>query len=266
MLNSLAFNAAALATLVPAALLPLRRAGHRDALFWGVLALAIAGPLLWVTGQMDDSWRTNLSTDLWVGIAASLVLFAAISAVNRHAWRLTPLLVPYLMLLGLLAALFATAPARPLSATAPAAWLDLHIVVSVVTLALLTVAASAALASFLQAEALKTKRPNGLTRMLPAVAESERLSERLLLASELVLGMGVASGMATQWAETGSLLRFDHKTTFSLLAFVVIGLLLIGRRVCGVRGQMAARVVLVAYTLVILGYFGVKFVNQVLLT
>ncbi len=266
MLYSFAFNMMALASLVPAALLPLRRAGSRDPLFWGLLGLAIAGPLGWALGQLSGSWRTNLSTDLWVGIAASLLLFALIAAFHRQAWRLTPLLMPYLLLLGLFASLFAYAPSEALSASVPAGWVDMHILVSVTTLAMLTVAASAALATFLQARALKTKRPNGLTRMLPAVSDSERLFERLLILSELVLAMGVGTGMATQYAESGSLLNFNHKTLFSLLAFGIIGLLLVGRRVCGVRGQIAARTVLVAYTLVILGYFGVKFVKQVLLS
>jgi ABC-type uncharacterized transport system permease subunit len=264
MYESMALNLAALAALVPAALLPLRRDGGRDALFWGLLLLAVTGPSLWVAAQLADSWNASLSADLWVGIAASLVLFAGLSAVSRQAWRLTPLLVPYLLLLGVLASLFHS-PERFLSDGAPSAWVDLHILVSVITLGFLTLAAVAALASFLQSRALKLKRPNELTRMLPSVADSERLSERLLALSEVVLGLGVISGMATQYLETGNLLKFGHKILFTLLAFAVIGLLLTGRRVCGVRGQIAARVVLLAYLLLIIGYFGVKFVHQVLL-
>jgi ABC-type uncharacterized transport system permease subunit len=266
MVNSIAFNLAALASLIPVALLPMRRSGGRDGVFWGLLALAIVGPLLWAVGQLSGSWRTNLSAELWVGIAASMVLFAVIAAFHRQAWRLTPLLVPYMLLLGLFASVFAYAPPEALASTAPPGWIDTHIIVSVITVGLLTVAASAALATFLQARALKTKRPNGLTRMLPPVSDSERLFERLLVVSELVLGLGVATGMATQYSENGHLLDFDHKTLLSLLAFVIIGSLLIGRRVCGVRGQIAARTVLIAYSLVILGFFGVKFVKQVLLS
>ena len=72
--------------------------------------------------------------------------------------------------------------------------------------------------------------------------------------------------MATQYSETGPLLLLQHKTLLSLLAFGLIGLLLIGHRVCGVRGRMAARVVLVSYLLLTLAYPGVKFVTQVLLS
>jgi ABC-type uncharacterized transport system permease subunit len=262
--NALAYNLAALAALVPAALLPLRQKGGRDGLFWGLLALAVAGPLLWSARLLADSWNPSLSADLWVGISASLVLFAVVAALHRQAWRLTPLLVPYLLLLGVLASVFTGSSEPPV--TDSGAWLDLHILVSVVTLGLLTLAAVAALGGFLQSRALKFKRPNGLTRMLPPVADSERLLERLLLVSEAVLALGLVSGMAASYLETGILLSFSHKILFSLMAFVVIGLLLIGRRVCGVRGQMAARIVLLAYLLLNLAFFGVKFVHQVLLS
>jgi len=92
------------------------------------------------------------------------------------------------------------------------------------------------------------------------------LSERLLILSEIVLGLGLATGMALEYLESGSLWKFDHKTLLSLLAFLLIGALLTGRRVCGVRGQIAARVILSAYLLLFLAFFGVKFVQQVLLS
>jgi ABC-type uncharacterized transport system permease subunit len=267
MLYVIVCNLAALIALVPVALLPLRRNAGRDLLYWAGLGLAVLGPLAWALGQLRGGWQTSLSADLWAGIAGSMAVFAAITVINRQAWRLTPLLVPYLILLGLLAALFAFVPSpEPLKENVPAAWLDLHILVSMVTLAFMTVAATAALASFLQARALKIKRPTRLSRFLPAVTESERLFERLLIVSELILALGVASGMAMKRVDTGSAFSFDHKSLFSLIAFVTIGLLLIGRRVCGVRGQIAARVVLLAYSFVVLGYFGMKFVHQVLLS
>lgn len=257
----------ALVALLPAALLPFRRNGGRDATFWGVLVVALLGPLALTLRLLAESWSTGLAADLWVVVTAILALFCLLAAIEKQAWRLTPLLVPYLLLLGVVASLFAGTAERRLPETAQGgAWLDLHIVVSVVTIALLTLAAVAALGSFLQVRALKLKRPGRLTRMLPPVADSERLSERLLALSELVLGLGLATGMALQYLESGNLLKLGHKTLLSLLAFLLIGALLVGRRVCGVRGQIAARVVLSAYLLLFLAFFGVKFVQQVLLS
>jgi ABC-type uncharacterized transport system permease subunit len=102
--------------------------------------------------------------------------------------------------------------------------------------------------------------------VLPAVADGERLFTGLLAAAEVVLGVGVLSGMATQYLMSGRLLVLDHKTLFSLLAFVVIGLLLWLNWSTGLRGRRATRFVLAAYLLLTLAYPGVKFVKDVLLS
>jgi ABC-type uncharacterized transport system permease subunit len=267
MANPALFNVLALAALIPATLVSLR-SGQRgkDGLFLALLGLAIAGPVVWAVAQLSDQWRTGLSTTLWVIIAGSLVLFGLLVATVRQAWRLSPLLLPYLMLLGMIAALFRHFQGGSLTPAAPMAWLEVHILVAVATFGLFTMAAVAALAAFLQERALKTKRPTGLTRALPSVADSESLANRLLAGAELVLGLGLVTGMATLYLETGSLLRFNHKVVLSILAFVMIGALLVGHRVCGVRGRWAARLVMVAYLLLMLALPGVKFVRDVLLS
>ncbi|MGE5506421.1 MAG: inner membrane protein YpjD [Actinomycetota bacterium] len=263
-MSSLAYNLLALVALVPAAVIPLK-SPSRGAPFWIAALVAVLGPAAAAAALLSGAWQTSLSATLWVSIAASAGLFALVAAGSGQGWRLAPLLMPYLVVLGVVASVaHRLEVARPLSGTAPPAWLDLHILVGVMTYALLTLAAVASLATFLQERALKRKSPNALTRQLPSVADSERLSGRLLLACEIVLGLGLATGMGTLYFETGSLFKVDHKTLLSLLAFGLIGLLLVGHRVCGVRGRIAARVVLVAYLLLTLAYPGVKFVTQVL--
>lgn len=265
MVNTVVPSFAALIALIPAALVTLRREGGRDTAYWLTLALAVVGPVAWSVAQLADRWNTGLSVALWVSIATSMVIFAVLAVVTREGWRLTPLLVPYLAGLGLIATIWQQAQGRPLVQGAPTAWVEFHIFVSVTTYALLTLAAVAALATFLQERALKAKKPTALTRLLPSIADSERLSGALLIGSETVLGLGLVSGMALQYLETGVLLRLDHKTLLSLTAFAVIGLLLVGHRLVGVRGRMAARLVLLAYLLLTLAYPGVKFVTEVLL-
>lgn len=265
-MSLLALNIAALAALLPAALLALRAGEGDDARFRLGLVLAAAGPAVWAAVLMSGQWQTGLSAALWVSVAATAALFAVLAFTVAQAWRLAPLLMPFLAAVGLLASLIQRVEVpSSLIGQVPAAWLDLHIVVSVLTYALLTLAAVASLATFLQERALKRKAPTTLTRMLPSVAGSEALAGRLLLASETVLGLGLVTGMAAQYFETGVLFVISHKTLLSLLAFVLIGLLLVGHRVCGVRGRVAARVVLLAYLLLTLAYPGVKFVTQVLL-
>ena len=71
--------------------------------------------------------------------------------------------------------------------------------------------------------------------------------------------------MALQYGETGTLLVLDHKTILTITAFAVIGGLLIAHFKTGLRGRKAARIVLLAYLLLTLGYPGVKFVTDVIL-
>jgi ABC-type uncharacterized transport system permease subunit len=143
-------------------------------------------------------------------------------------------------------------------------WLRLHVAVSVLTYALCTLAAVAAAAVFLQERALKAKRPNRFSGLLPAITRAEVLQLRFLSAAEIVLLVGIATGMAERYYGDGALLAFDHKTLFSLLAFGLIAVLLLLHQKSGLRGRRAARLVLIAYLLLTLAYPGVKFVTDVL--
>ncbi len=266
MSGTVLYSSAALATLAPAAFLAMRGEGRRDRLFWLVMAVALVGSLSWAVSQFAGRWHTGFSATLWVTIAASLALFSALAVATLHAWRLATLLLPYLFVLGTMATIWSQRPEHPLIAHVPTAWIGVHIVLAVVTYSLLTMASMAGLAVLLQERALKAKQPTALTRRLPSIADSERLEVRLLATSELVLGLGIVTGMATQYFATGRLLVLDHKTLFMFGAFAVIGALLIAHYKVGVRGRRAARVVLAAYLLVTLGYPGVKFVTDIVLT
>lgn len=263
--GTLAYSLAAVATLVPACVHSVTSPKRRDLVFWSVILVAVVGTGAWTALQVVASWDTGLSLALWVTVSASMLLFAVLSALTREAWRLAVLLLPYLLVLALLATVWQEAPVEPLVGAGPPAWVGSHIVLSVGAYALLTVAAVAGLAVFLQERALKAKRRTALTGMLPSVAASEVLQVRLLTGSAALLTLGLLSGMGTQFYETGTVLEFDHKTLFSLLTFAVILGLLIAHYRTGVRGRRAARFVLLAYLLLTLAYPGVKFVTDVLL-
>jgi ABC-type uncharacterized transport system permease subunit len=265
MTSSLAYSVGALIALLPAAAVRFRAGDRRDGLFWAGVVLALFGPLLWAASQVEGGWRTSFAVSLWVTIAATMLIFVALAALSREAWRLTPLLVPYLLVLGVLATIWQHAPSKPLDESVPAGWLEAHILSAVITYGLLTLAAVAALAVFLQERALKLKRPTGLTRRLPPIAATETLLLRLLVACEIVLGIGLLSGVAAQHFLNDGWLPIDHKTVFSIGAFVVIGVLLALHRLSGLRGRRAVRGILLAYLLLTLAFPGVKFVTDVLM-
>lgn len=265
-MENLLLSLSALAALVPASLQALRPAPARDAAFWGLLAVAVAGPSAWVLVHLTGTWQTGLAPTLWVTVSATMLLYAVTAATTRQAWRLAPLLIPYMLVLGIIATIWQSAPGQPLIAgNSEGTWISVHIAIAVTTYALVTIAAIAALAAFLQERALKRKRPNDLTRLLPSIADCDRLLVGLLQVGESVLALGLVTGMVLQYRETGQIMALNHKTILTIAAFVVIGGLLVCHYGSGVRGRPAARIVLLAYLLLTLGYPGVKFVTDVLM-
>lgn len=269
-MSPLLLNLAALTALLPSALLltcrsPAPEQDVRDLVFWVVLAAAAAGALAWTWVLFAAAWQTGIAASLWVTISLSLVFFALISAVSSGFARLLVVYGPYTVVLAVIATIWAQAPGRrvPESETGP--WLNLHIGISVTTYALMTLAAMAAMAVFLQERALKARRPTRLTAILPSVSESEALQLRLLVASAVVLGLGILTGMVIEFLYRGVVLVMNHKILLSLLSFGVIAGMLIVHRTSGMTGRRAARYLLLAYLLLTLGYPGVKLVTDVFL-
>ncbi|MDH3921061.1 MAG: cytochrome c biogenesis protein CcsA, partial [Rhodospirillales bacterium] len=187
------------------------------------------------------------------------------AAVTRDAWRLTAILAPYLCILGILATVWGQVPEQGEPYGPTDSWLVVHILVTMATYGLATIAAVAGAGVFLQERALKRKKPTALTRLLPSIADGERLELRLLTIAELGLGVAIVTGMALQYLLSGQVLIVDHRTLLSLLAFAVIGVLLVLHFRSGLRGKRAARWVLVVYLLLTLAFLGVKFVTDVLI-
>jgi ABC-type uncharacterized transport system permease subunit len=104
-------------------------------------------------------------------------------------------------------------------------------------------------------------------RAVPAQAlgmpllQLERLTFRFVEAGFVVLTatllLGVASTVHWRWG--------DHKAVFSILAWIVFGVLLVARHQRGVRGRKATRWLYVGAVLLLLAYVGSRFVLEVLL-
>ena len=88
----------------------------------------------------------------------------------------------------------------------------------------------------------------------------ERMTFRFVSAGFVVLSAALLLGAwyANPW-------RWDHKTVFSMLGWLVFAGLLAGRRAFGWRGPAAARGVYAGAALLLLAYVGSRFVLEVLL-
>ena len=259
----------ALATQFPILALAWRREPGRDHIFWLLLAAAFLGPFLWSIIAHAVAWQAELTAALWTTIAATWGLFTFLCVYEKEAWRLIAIIAPVLLIMAVLAIIWSgqhgQSPATEIPGAARGAGLGLHIAVSVATYGLLTIAAAAGSAGIIQDRTLKSKQPTARSRNLPALSDCDAMMFRLLSMAEVVLALGVVSGMALQFQETRHILAFDHKTILALISFGLIAVLLVTHRFYGLRGRKAARWVLSAYLCLTLGYPGVKFVTDVIL-
>jgi ABC-type uncharacterized transport system permease subunit len=259
-------NITALLAIIPAVIIPFRRSAKKDMVFWSTIIIALCGTLVLVFQRLSIGWNTGLSSALWLTILSCMVIYAGMAKFANDSWRLSVILFPYLLVLAVLATIWNQVPDKSFVGDVHLVWIGTHILMSVGTYALITLAAVAALGASIQERALKSKIRTRLSRMLPSVAVSEGMLVRVLIASEIILGISLMTGMAVLYETTGNLLQFDHKTILTLTVFVIVSIMLVVHFRSGIRGRIANRIVLLAYLLLTLGYPGVKFITDVLLT
>ena len=101
--------------------------------------------------------------------------------------------------------------------------------------------------------------PVNVNKGMPLL-QLERMTFRFVGAGFVVLSAAIVLGawFANPW-------RWDHKTVFSMLGWLVFAGLLAGRRAFGWRGPAATRGVYAGAVLLLLAYVGSRFVLEVLL-
>jgi ABC-type uncharacterized transport system permease subunit len=145
-----------------------------------------------------------------------------------------------------------------------ASWiLKLHVLLSMLAYSLLTLAAVQAVLLAVQDNYLRRRKPNNFIRALPPLMTMEALLFEMIGVGFLVLTLALLSGFA--FLENMFAQHLVHKTVLSVLAWMVFGGLLLGRRVWGWRGQKAIHWTLGGFLLLILAYFGSKFVLELVL-
>jgi ABC-type uncharacterized transport system permease subunit len=147
---------------------------------------------------------------------------------------------------------------------AASAALDTHILFSMLAYSLLGIAALLAVLLLIQDRQLRNKHPGGFMRALPPLAQVETLMFRVLRLGFLLLSIALVTGFI--FLEDLFAQHLAHKTVFSLLSWLLFASLLWGHLRHGWRGRYAVRWLLGGYTALLIGYFGSKFVLEVLLT
>src|SRR5580658_7270016 len=147
-------------------------------------------------------------------------------------------------------------------ATAPGWELTAHILLSMGAAALLFAAAVTALLLVFLDRRLRTRRIANLPSGMPPLDALEKVMFRLigagfgLLTLALFTGFVFVTNLFTQ--------NLVQKTVLSLIAWLIFGVLLVGRLRFGWRGRSAVRWTLSGFGILAVAYFGVKFVLEYL--
>ncbi|RPH65495.1 MAG: hypothetical protein EHM83_06260 [Burkholderiales bacterium] len=232
------------------------------ALHAGALYAAVAGEAGWHFG-----FAPILSATMWIGVA---VLWIEGLSVRVEALR--SVVLPVASVAVLLPMLF---PGLDMSGQATRPLFLPHLLIGTLAYGVLAMAAVHALLMMAAERALHHGAgAPGRGWMSPFARFLEDLPPLLVLERVLFRFIGLGFVLLTLTAFSGVLfseeifgqpLRFDHKTVFTLIAWGVFGVLLLGRRMWGWRGRTALRLTFGGFALLLLAYVGSRLVLEVIL-
>lgn len=206
-----------------------------------------------------------LSATLWISVAAYWLENRNFSLDSMRV-----LVLPVAAVSVVLPSIF---PGNMIVLAGKSDWFLVHIAISILAYSTLTIAAFHAVLMVLQESRLHTRpgpaRNNGWFAIaldrLPALLTMEKLLFRLIGFGFVLLTLTVLSGVGFSEKLFGTAFKWDHKTVFTLLSWLLFGLLLAGRRWQGWRGRTALTFTLAGFAILLLAYVGSRFVLEVVL-
>ena len=193
-------------------------------------------------------------------VSLCIVLLLMLSALSKPIENLGIAILPLAALSIITALQFPSS--RLLPSDAP--WgLQLHVVISVLAYSLLALASVQSILLAIQDHHLHNRHPGGFIRSLPALQTMEALLFEMIGLGFILLTLALFSGFL--FLEDMFAQRLAHKTILSIAAWLVFGTLLWGRFKSGWRGQKALIWTLTGFVVLMLAYFGSKFVVELIL-
>lgn len=228
---------------------------------WPAPILAIGWLLHGLVLVLDIAGGHELGMRLGFGPVLSLTVWLVL-AVHAVECRFVPLpaVRRALALAGMVAVVLAWGFPGDVRLAAASRWAPLHWVLGVASYGLFGAAVLHG-ALLDAAERQMRAAPGAVTGPLGMpLLRLERLTFSFVQAGFTVLTAAIAMGALTapRW-------RWDHKTIFSVLGWIVFAALLLGRHRYGWRGRRATRWLYSGAALLLLGYVGSRFVFEVLL-
>lgn len=140
--------------------------------------------------------------------------------------------------------------------------LGVHIFTSLLAYSMLTLAALHSLLLGLQIRQLHDHKPNSLVRTLPPLQDMESLLFKIIALGWVLLSLSLMSGFL--YLDDLFAQHVAHKTILSILAWLVFAVLLFAHWHYGWRGKKAIRWTLAGFFILMIAFFGSKFVLEYL--
>lgn len=141
--------------------------------------------------------------------------------------------------------------------------LQVHILLSLLAYGLLAIAAGQAILLLVQTRHLKSKKPGGFIRSLPALQSMETLLFQMIKVGFSLLTLALLSGFI--FLDNIFAQHLVHKTVLSMVAWLLFAILLWGRWHFGWRGKKAIHFTLGGFAFLMLAYLGSKLVLEIIL-
>ncbi|WP_258240629.1 cytochrome C assembly family protein [Pseudidiomarina homiensis] len=242
-----------------------RQLAHKDSsttlISWVALAAVVShGALLAWYLASDGFDHLNVASSLSV-VAFLLALLSFLKVQPNSGLVLRPVIYLFAAVSCLILAL---SPAHWGASIANTHGLAIHIILSLLAYAILMLATLYAVQLLYLNYLLKNHRMNVLSNYLPPLMVVEKYFFRLLSSGTLLLFIAIASGFVfldDMFAQGQA-----HKTILSSIAALIYLAIVVLHRVQGMRGRMLVIASVVASILLSLGYFGSRFVRDVLLS
>ncbi|NNF52597.1 MAG: cytochrome c biogenesis protein CcsA, partial [Gammaproteobacteria bacterium] len=223
-----------------------------------IFAFALHTGALWQALNVGKGLRLGLPNV--AGLLAWQVALFALLAATRPALRgLGALLLP---LAGLAAFLSLTDMPSP-GSDHPGWQVQSHVVLSLLSYGLFTMAALLALLMRAQEKSIRRGSPGRFLRLMPPLESADQALFACIGAGFALLSLAIFSGLI--FVENLLAQHLVHKTVLSLLGWLVYGMLLVGRWRFGWRGETAAGWTLAGFALLFLAYFGSGIVLELIL-
>jgi len=139
-----------------------------------------------------------------------------------------------------------------------------HVFLSITAYALLALAVCQSVLLKIQEKHLHARDINGFINKLPPLQTMERLLFQSLRIGFYLLTLSLATGFI--FIDDFFAQHLIHKTVLSLVAWVIFATLIFGRKLFGWRGKQAITATQIGFAILVLAYFGSKFVLERLLS